>query len=495
MLKKISLRSRILLMVFGLVSLTIVGGLVSIWHTYMMDKFFETVVETDLPALIASQELRNSLVMQKGYVTYYFQDNDPAWLKKLDKSHEEFKVWLQKARSFANSKEEKQTLNEIDTQYDRYAILRSNVIHLYAQGRQDEGLKLQRGVRSQLFDIIELCRRFQKIHEESLDEARRDNQGRVILVKELTMIGLVWALLLGSVLAYTLVRNVLEPIHRLARGSDDPNSSGQTGDDVSALTLRFQTLMKDVEQTKNKLEWSRAHLQQAEKWALVGKLAAGVAHSVRNPLTSVKMRLFSMERTLHLDASQKEDFEVISEEIRHIDSIVNNFLEFARPPKLKMRVSSPSDAVDMALQLLRHRLESYNVVVQVQRDQPLPQIAADPDQLKEVLVNLMVNSCEAMVDGGIIRICESKELADNGDPVVVIKLSDTGPGIPEAVQDKVFQPFFSTKGEGTGLGLSIATRIVEEHGGWLDYKTEPGQPGAFIITLPAREDPSWAQSS
>ncbi len=198
MLKKISLRSKILLMVFGLVSLTIVGGLVSIWHTYMMDKFFETVVDTDLPALIASQELRNSLVMQKGYVTYYFQDKDPAWLKDLDECHEEFKTWLRKARSFADSAQEKRTINEIDTQYDRYAVLRSKVVHLYEEGKQDEGLKLQKSVRQKLFDIIELCRHFQQIHEESLEKARRDNQERVVLVKELTMVGLVWALLLEA---------------------------------------------------------------------------------------------------------------------------------------------------------------------------------------------------------------------------------------------------------------------------------------------------------
>jgi signal transduction histidine kinase len=495
MFKKIGLRSRILLMVFALVSLTIVGGLVSIWHTYMMDKLLENALDTDLPALISSQELRSSLVMQKGYVTYYFQDRDPTWLRELDKCHEEFKTWLQKARTFTNSRDETRTLNEIDTQYDRYAALRTKVIGLYTEGKEDEGLKLQRSVRTQLFEIIDLCRHFQKIHERSLDEARRNNQERMILVKELTMGGLVWALLLGSVLAYTLVRNVLAPIHRLARDSGDPDEPGEAGDDVRTLTTRFQTLMKDVEQTKSKLEWSRVHLQQAEKWALVGKLAAGVAHSVRNPLTSVKMRLFSMERTLKLDTSQQEDFEVISEEIRHIDSIVSNFLEFARPPKLKMRISSPSDAVDMAIQLLRHRLESYNVKVLIQREQPLPQISADPDQLKEVLVNLMVNSCEAMVNGGEIRIREETDLADSGDPVVVIRVSDTGPGIPESVRNKVFQPFFSTKGEGTGLGLSIATRIVEEHGGWLDYKAEEGQSGAFVITLPAREESSWAQSS
>ena len=258
-------------------------------------------------------------------------------------------------------------------------------------------------------------------------------------------------------------------------------------DEVKALGMRFQKLMKDVDQTKSKLEWSREHLQLAEKWALVGKLAAGVAHSIRNPLTSVKMRLFSMERSLELGATQKEDFDVISEEIRHIDTIVNNFLEFARPPKLKMRSASPSDAVDLAVQLLRHRLDSYNAKVEVIRDGRLPEIEADPEQLKEVLVNLMVNACEAMVNGGTIRIREEKSSSDTLGPVVVIRVSDDGPGIPESDQTRVFQPFFSTKEEGTGLGLSIATRIVEEHRGWLDLESTEGKGATFVITLPAGE--------
>jgi signal transduction histidine kinase len=321
------------------------------------------------------------------------------------------------------------------------------------------------------------------------------NRNRVKAHNQLTLVALVTALFLGAILAYTLTRHVLEPIHRLAWGAGDSGAPAGSRDDVRALAQRFQNLMKDVEQTKSKLEWSRAHLEQAEKWALVGKLAAGVAHSVRNPLTSVKMRLFSMERSLRLDSSQREDFEVISEEIRHIDSIVNNFLEFARPPKLKMRRSSPSDAVDTAIQLLRHRLESYSVKVELKREQPLPEITADPDQLKEVLVNLMVNSCDAMVQGGTIWIEEGTGLSENQEPVVIIKVSDNGPGVPQSVQTKIFQPFFSTKSEGTGLGLSIATRIVEEHGGWLDFKAGESRGAMFVITLPAGEEQSWARSS
>jgi signal transduction histidine kinase len=494
MWKRPSLRARILMMLSLLVFITVGGCLVSIWHAYMMEKSFTEVVDVDIPALAASQELRTSLVMQKGYVTYYFQDSDPQWLEELEKHNRDFREWLKKAWGLADTPPERETLHEIDAEYVRYAQARSEVLRLYGEGKREDGLRLHSEARGQLFRIIDLCRRYQQVNEQSLEDVRRRNRERVKAVNQMALIALGAALLLGAVLAYTLTRQVLEPIHRLARGSDGSTASPEIQDDVRALALRFQNLMKDVEQTKSKLEWSRAHLEQAEKWALVGKLAAGVAHSVRNPLTSVKMRLFSMERTLRMDSSQKEDFEVISEEIRHIDSIVNNFLEFSRPPKLKMRVCSPSGAVDTAIQLLRHRLESYGVKVELQREKPLPDITADPDQLKEVLVNLMVNACDAMVQGGTIWIDESAGVAENGESVVIIKVRDNGPGVSESVQAKIFQPFFSTKGEGTGLGLSIAMRIVEEHGGWLDFKSEKGYGATFIITLPAGEEESWVRS-
>jgi signal transduction histidine kinase len=206
------------------------------------------------------------------------------------------------------------------------------------------------------------------------------------------------------------------------------------------------------------------------------------------------MRLFSMERSLALSQSQREDLEVISEEIRHIDTIVGNFLEFSRPPKLKMQKVSPSDAVDMAVQLLRHRLESYDVKVDVKRDGRLPEIPADPDQLKEVLVNLMVNACDAMINGGQITIEEEQSHAENIGSILILRVKDNGPGVPESIQAKLFQPFFSTKEEGTGLGLSIAARIVEEHGGWIDLKSREGQGATFIITLPAGEEQTWQPS-
>ena len=152
-----------------------------------------------------------------------------------------------------------------------------------------------------------------------------------------------------------------------------------------------------------------------------------------------------------------------------------------------MQKVSPSVVVDMALQLLRHRLESYHVEVKLKRSRPLPEVWADPDQLKEVLVNLLFNACEAMRNGGLIIIQEGENFLQSIGQVVTIQVSDNGPGIPEAIQDKILQPFFSTKEEGTGLGLSIAARILAKHGGWLDLESREGQGTTFTINLPYRK--------
>jgi signal transduction histidine kinase len=245
--------------------------------------------------------------------------------------------------------------------------------------------------------------------------------------------------------------------------------------------------MEDIDKTHSELEKSREQLLQTEKLALVGNLAAGMAHSIRNPFTSVKMRLFSLGRSLKLSETQKDDLEVISAEIRHIDTIVQNFLEFSRPPKLKMQSVSPSSVVDSAVQLLAHRLKSYDVNIQVVREFPLPDVQADPEQLKEVIVNLIVNACEAMQRGGAVEIREEEIQAGPLNRAAVIHIRDNGPGISEAIREKILQPFFKTKEEGTGLGLSIAHRIVEEHHGRLYFDSIPGKGTTFTISLPLRE--------
>ncbi len=331
-------------------------------------------------------------------------------------------------------------------------------------------------------------------HEYAISRVRTESQARARFINAFALVAVPAVAVLGVLLAYILIKQILGPIRQLALSTAPATPGTQVPDEVKALSSRVHSLIEDVDQAQTELERSQEHLLQSGKWAMVGKLAAGVAHSIRNPLTSVNMRLFSLKRSLAMSQSQQEDFEVISEEIRHIDTIVRNFLEFSRPPKLKMQQISPSDVVDMALVLLRYRLESYGVEVKLNRKHRLPEIWADPDQLKEVLVNLVLNACEVMVNGGVITIREEEKGEPPLGAAVVIRVSDNGPGIPESVRDKIFQPFFSTKEEGTGLGLSIASRIIEEHGGRLELKSKAKKGATFIITLPLGKDESWATS-
>ncbi len=152
-----------------------------------------------------------------------------------------------------------------------------------------------------------------------------------------------------------------------------------------------------------------------------------------------------------------------------------------------MQQTSPSVVVDLVIQLLEHRLKSYDVTIKIVRGRSLPEIQVDPEQLKEVLVNIVMNACEAMERGGKVVIYEEETFVKPLGRVAVIRLSDNGPGIPESIREKIFQPFFTTKEDGTGLGLSIATRIVEEHKGWLDVTSKEGEGTTFVITLLVKE--------
>jgi len=293
--------------------------------------------------------------------------------------------------------------------------------------------------------------------------------------------------MLAVLLAFVLGHQILAPVRQLTAEAGREGDTDAAGNEVKALSRSVRGLIQDVDQTQSELAKSRESLLQAEKMALVGKLAAGMAHSIRNPFTSVKMRLFSLNRSLEFTDTQKEDFDVISEEIRRIDTIVQNFLEFSRPPKLKIQSISPSIIVDQTIELLKHRLKAYDVDVTIDRGQNLPEIGADPEQLKEVFVNLIVNACEAMDRGGSIVIREQETINPSGGKLAVVRVTDGGPGIAESIRQKVLQPFFTTKEEGTGLGLSIVDRIIKEHQGSMDIESNEIGGTTFIISLPIKE--------
>jgi signal transduction histidine kinase len=250
-----------------------------------------------------------------------------------------------------------------------------------------------------------------------------------------------------------------------------------------------------VADTRSSLERSRTRLLVAEKLASVGKLAASVAHEIRNPLTAMKMWLFSLQESVRGNPETDHKLGIISEEINRLDHIIRDFLEFSRPPALRCRAQQVDSVIRRTRELLAAALKERKVCV-VQVPAPdLPSVMADAEQLKQVFVNLLINAADAMGDGGEIRIVTTAEKDVEGRGMVVVRICDSGPGMPEDVQSRIFEPFFSTKETGTGLGLCIAARIMVAHDGLLVLESSSEKGTIFAVWTPIAEVDMYGQDS
>jgi signal transduction histidine kinase len=484
MWSKFNLRTRVYTILSLLVVITLLGGVVMVWYTYRMQGLMNRIIDRDLTAFEAAVELETDLATQKGFVSYYFIDGNPEWLNKLAKHRLSFRAQVGKALSLTETKEQESLIARIGTEYAKYTALKDQVIGYYGAEEMEKGKRLHETLRPLFSNILDLCGKYKELSRKTIQEVQHKSSIQARKLRIISAAAILIVLILGILLAFVLVHDILQPVRLLVQETIRDKKQRRSGDEVRALKKGVHGLIEEYDHTYFELEKSREYLLQSEKMAMVGKLAAGTSHSIRNPLTSVKMRLFSLGRSLDLDSAQQEDFDVISEEIGHIDNILQNFLEFSRPPRLKLQMISPSEVVDQTTLLLRHRLESCNGTLTIERAKPLPEVQADPEQLKEVFVNIVVNACEAVQDGVIITIREEEKSIDDGNRVAIIRIIDNGPGIPKRIREKIFEPFFTTKEEGSGLGLSIVVRIIQEHGGSVSIETEEEKGASFVIMLP-----------
>ncbi|HEY9509175.1 MAG TPA: ATP-binding protein [Verrucomicrobiae bacterium] len=237
------------------------------------------------------------------------------------------------------------------------------------------------------------------------------------------------------------------------------------------------------------LSESQTIIERQEKLAALGILASGVAHEIRNPLTAIKFRLFSLRKALPA-VSENEDAGIIGNEINRLERIVQDFLQFARPSQPRLAKLQAAQLLKEVHELLRPQLEKS--AIELKRE-PIgsAEVYADAQQLKQVLINLIQNSAETIGRNGTVTLSvhrDNAELDGRNRAAVILSVSDTGKGISPEVEARLFDPFFTTKEGGTGLGLAISARIVEKHGGLLRYETELNEGTTFEIVLPGLEN-------
>jgi signal transduction histidine kinase len=238
------------------------------------------------------------------------------------------------------------------------------------------------------------------------------------------------------------------------------------------------------------LSESQALIARQEKLASLGALGAGVAHEIRNPLTAIKFRLFSLKKSLPPGLAESEDARTISEELNRLDRIVKDFLQFARPADPEL-IRVPAERVLQEVQdFMKSELEQAAIDLKLEVSQPA-WIFADTYQLKQVLINLIQNAADSIGKNGVITLglkAGAATFAGKHRAAAILSVGDTGKGIPRELQKRLFDPFFTTKEGGTGLGLAIAARIVEKHDGLLRYRTELNRGTTFEIVLPGTGD-------
>ena len=238
---------------------------------------------------------------------------------------------------------------------------------------------------------------------------------------------------------------------------------------------------------QKKLEKTQIQLIQSEKMASLGKLSAGVAHQLNNPLGGIILYTKLMLEDYDLEADAQEDLQRILNDAQRCRETVKELLEFARQTRQFMKPLNINKAIERTLFLIENQTLFHNIVVKKMMAPVMPMVLADAQQMGHVFMNIIINAAQCMDGHGIITIVTRE--SESKDRVIV-EISDTGPGIPEEIVDHIFEPFFTTKeeGKGTGLGLSVVYGIVENHGGKISARSVPGRGSTFTVELPTTQE-------
>ena len=252
-------------------------------------------------------------------------------------------------------------------------------------------------------------------------------------------------------------------------------------DEIGQLAAQFNVMTAELEKTRD-LE---TQLQQAEKSAVVGRLASAIAHEIRNPLNYINLTLDHLRAKFAPEENgRREDFEKLTAQLKtevgRINNQISDFLRYSRPIKLNLQPIEARTVIEDSLRIVEPQAEDQNIVISVVEREDVPRVFGDAEVLRSVFSNLFINAVQAMEkDGG--KLCVTVSPAGES---VVIEIADTGGGIPAENLDKIFEPYFSTKETGTGLGLAIVKKIIDDHSGTIEAESKLDEGTKFIVKLP-----------
>jgi len=447
----IKLRLAALLVGLGLFGLLIVA--VTLSSQRQADEVRARLSQVDAESFHIADHFKDSLREVDDKMRRHRIEREPELWKEFLRTSGELHAWINTQAPKLRTEHEKEILKQIDSAYSKYVEL-AEALHAKIQSSADPTSSRVEAYAfwDQSRRLADLGQALSRAHYNSRNQLTTHANQTLTQLRMLVLWLLALLFICGVALAAGLYRYLVAPL-------------------------------------RVKLVENQALIERHEKLASLGMLAAGVAHEIRNPLTAIRAALFTQQKRLERGSQAATDAQIIEREILRLERIVNNFLQFARPAQPQLASLVAQSALEEVQSLFAPELAKFGI--QLVRSPSAPVwIKADPSQLKQVLINLVQNAADSIGQNGTIalRVRQSRQHLSNGEvEVAILEVEDNGKGIPPDIEKRLFDPFFTTKEEGTGLGLSIAARIVEKHGGALEFQTQVNRGTTFGIVLPIVE--------
>jgi len=312
------------------------------------------------------------------------------------------------------------------------------------------------------------------LHETVVDEG---------MIGIAALVFIIFLALVSLALSRLVASGISEPIKELSSGMKKIGAgdlsyrvNAKAKDEIAFLISSFNAMAQD-------LKVSRENLQRAERAAAWRDIARQISHEIKNPLTPIEFSLYRLQASLPADALENQDLQeamrIIREEISSIRRITSEFSQFARMPLMDLKPRSIGDIVTQSVQLFRH--QQNDIDIQYDIDENLPKVQLDEEHFRRVIHNIVKNAIEASEVNTCVHVQVSK--GGQGKQGVVVFVTDQGCGMDDETRRKIFEPYFTNKKDGSGIGLFLVHKIISDHGGTIDVKSEPGKGTVFSIML------------
>ena len=472
-IKNLKIRNKIFIVSQFMMVPAIMIFIVLLVITHKVQHHNSVILIKNLTSITAAYNVENSLLSLKELKANYMLTGEKKWLREFNREVEDFNYWYNQAFQVANTEEERDILSVMSVQFSNYMKAHKQIIFLADTGKKDQAIRLLLiKTMEQYTSIYKGCEDLISINRNVISESEEILKKSIKRSMLLAYVIIICFIILGVILVVIISRSIVDPINEIELASSNLLPVKSDKIEVERLRERFELMIDALKSNQQKLIVS-------ERRAAVGEIAAGISHELNNPIGIICGFAEILLNKKNLTDSDMESIEYIHKEAVRCKKLLGDLLDFARTPAPCYIKNNLKDVIRETVNLLKNQDKYKSVLFNSVFPGEDIEIEIDAVQIKQVFLNVIINSCEAMEYHGSLNI----ELSYT--PLTAeVKITDEGPGIKEEEKEKIFIPFYTTKTRGVGLGLAVSGDIIEKHNGSIHVGGKPGRGAEFIITIP-----------